>query len=276
MRISDRELKEIIDYVYQISRIKLNISKKYLIQNYLGALAIKLNLASYSDLIKKGKSDNLTNIKIIDAITVNETSFFRDKEMFDMLKLKIIPEQFKRQKKAGYIRGDLKIWSAACATGQEAHSISMILKELLGDLQKYKISILGTDISDNAVKKASSALYDDIEISRGLAPDMKNKFFDPQNGKSRLKNELLDISTFRKYNLMNSFSAFGKFDIILCRNVAIYFTPEDKKKLFKKLSYHLNPNGVLIVGSTENPLRFCSCFIEESFQGIPYYILSKE
>lgn len=118
--------------------------------------------------------------------------------------------------------------SAACSTGQEVYSIGIVLKELLGDITKHNITILGTDISDDAITKASHGYFNWVEIERGLPPDKLNRYFTKENDKWKIDDEIRSMATFKKLNLMEDFSRLGMFDIIFCRNVAIYF-PEEKK-----------------------------------------------
>jgi len=243
-------------YIYAISGIHIEPSKTYLLETRLGKLLETEGCSSFADLyshIKKDVSKNLEK-KIIDAITTNETLFFRDSNPFDLLKYKIIPELIDRRTPKGQVKGNipLRIWSAACSTGQEVFSIAMVLREMLGDLSKYNIHLLGTDLSDAAIKQASYGTYNKFEIDRGLPRELLQRYFVANGANWKIADEIRYMATFRKLNLLQPFSNLGRFDIIFCRNVAIYFTLDDRKKLFDKLADVLETDGYLIIGSTES------------------------
>ena len=264
LTISTEEIKLITRYIYEISGIHLDESKKYLLETRLNAIAEEHGCLSYQDFYKKAKADATKVIerKIIDAISTNETLFFRDTGPFQLLQHKIFPELIDaRSSKNPLLKTSLKIWSAASSTGQELYSVAIVLQELLGDLSKYTIKLSGTDISDAAVAQASSGKYNKFEIERGLARDKLTKYFTMIGQTWKVNDQLRAMVNFRKLNLMQPFLGLGKFDIVLCRNVAIYFTLEDRKKLFNKIADVLEPDGYLIIGSTESLTGICPRFI---------------
>ena len=249
-------------YIYDISGINIESSKAYLIETRLGRILESENCGSYCEFYQKAKKDTskILEKKIIDAITTNETLFFRDGGPFELLKHKILPEIFDRRSAAKMLR-PIRIWSAACSTGQEVFSIAIILKELLGSSPPYNFKLLGTDLSDAAVKQASYGSYNKFEIERGLPRDRLHLYFTPDGANWRIKDAIRSMASFQKFNLMLPFSGIGKFDIIFCRNVAIYFTLEDRKKLFSKIADALEPDGYLIIGSTESLTGVCPRFV---------------
>ncbi len=264
LKISPEEIKLIAKYIYEISGIYLDESKKYLLETRLNTIAEEQGCASYQDFVRKAKADATKVIerKIIDAISTNETLFFRDSGPFQLLQHKILPELIDaRTTKTAGLKTSLKIWSAASSTGQELYSVAIVLQELLGDLSKYAIKLLGTDISDAAVAQASSGKYNKFEIERGLARDKLTKYFTMAGQTWKVNDQIRAMANFRKLNLMLPFTGLGKFDIVLCRNVAIYFTLEDRKKLFNKIADVLEPDGYLIIGSTESLTGICPRFI---------------
>jgi chemotaxis protein methyltransferase CheR len=256
VKVTPDEFKTLSRYVHAISGIYLDETKPYLIETRLGRLLRELQCSSYSELYHKAQFDGTKKVqeKIIDAITTGETSFFRDMSPFELLQHKILPDLIDRRnkKRLGSLPAVIRIWSAACSTGQEIYSIAMTLKELLGDLSKYSIKLVGTDISDAAVARASYATYNNFEMDRGLAQDKFAKYFTREKDQWKVKDEIRAMATFKKANLMDSFIALGRFDIIFCRNVAIYFTEEEKVRLFKKMESTLESDGYLIIGSTES------------------------
>ena len=263
IKIAPNELKTISQYIHEISGIYLDQTKAYLFETRLSSIAEGLGCSSYLDLHQKSLKDPSKKIErqIIDAISTNETLFFRDKGPFELMQHKILPELIDaRSSGPGSLKTQIKIWSAASSTGQELYSIAIIIKELLRDLSRYNINLLGTDISDNAVAQASYGKYNKFEIERGLDGNMLRKYFTPFGDSWKIKDEVRAMVNFRKFNLMQPFSSLGKFDIIFCRNVAIYFTLEDRKKLFNKIADSLADDGFLLIGSTESLTGICPRF----------------
>ncbi|OQX17881.1 MAG: chemotaxis protein CheR [Desulfobulbaceae bacterium A2] len=264
IKISPDEFQQLSQYILQVCGIALDSSKTYLVETRLGTLAAELGCASFLDLVRRARADVSRGIeqKIIDAISTNETLFFRDNGPFQLLQHKILPEMIDaRSAKAGVMKVPLRIWSAACSTGQEIYSIAIVLRELLSDVSRYNIRLLGTDISNAAVSQASSGRYNKFEMERGLPREKLDKYFRSAGSFWQIRDELRAMANFQRLNLMQPFTALGKFDIIFCRNVAIYFSLEDRKKLFDRLANALEPDGSLIIGSTESLTGICPRFL---------------
>ncbi len=261
IKIKPDEIQLISKYIYSISGIHIEASKAYLLETRLGRLLEAEDCASYGEFYHKAKADGTRSLekKIVDAITTNETLFFRDSNPFELLKHKILPEVI--DKHAGKPNAPpVRIWSAACSTGQEVYSIAIVLKELLGNLP-VKFKLTGTDLSDAAIKQASYGSYNKFEIERGLPRERLQQYFTPDGANWKIKDQIRAMASFRKFNLMHPFAGLGKFDIIFCRNVAIYFTLEDRKKLFSKIAEVLEPDGFLIIGATESLTGVCPRFV---------------
>lgn len=275
-KINSDEFNIVAGYIYDISGIYLDPSKTYLIETRLNHLLKETGAYSYHELCNKAKSDStrILERKIIDAITTGETMFFRDNSPFELLKTIILPELCKRKSsQQTSFPPSLKIWSAGCSTGQEIYSISIVLYEYLINSMKYNIQLLGTDISDNAISAASSAEYSQIIVERGLPRQMLDKYFIQNGQKWKIRDHIRARCSFRKHNLMNSFQGLGCFDIVFCRNVAIYFQPEDRIKLFNKLADIIEPGGYLIIGSSESITGINSRFQPLSHSNMIYYRL---
>jgi chemotaxis protein methyltransferase CheR len=261
LKLLAEEFKVLAKYIYTISGVYLDESKTYLIETRLQSLVKELGCASYSELYYRAVSDQTKSLlnRIIDAITTNETLFFRDQPAFELLRNKILPDLIDR--KAKRMQGtqpiSLRIWSAACSTGQEVYSIAIVLKELLPDLAKYDIRILGTDISDGAVARASYGNYNQFELDRGFPKDKVSHYFRQEKGQWKIRDDIRAMASFRKFNLFDNIASLGYFDLIFCRNVAIYFTDEDRVRLFDKIGKALDTGGCLVIGSTES-LTTCS------------------
>ena len=265
LKITPAELKTVGQYIHDISGIYLDQSKSYLFETRLGTIAEEHGCGSYQDLHLKAKRDTSKRIErqIVDAISTNETLFFRDKGPFELLKHKILPELIDlRTPRSAQMKTNIKIWSAASSTGQELYSVAMTVKDLIGSkIDSYNFKLLGTDISDSAVRQASYGKYNKFEIERGLPRPTLQKHFTLFGDSWKIKDEIRGMVNFRKLNLMQPFAGIGKFDIIFCRNVAIYFTLQDRKKLFNKLADSLADDGYLIIGSTESLTGICSRFV---------------
>lgn len=264
IKLQADEARVFSNYIYSLCGIFLDDTKGYLLENRLASLLTETNCSSFSELYMKARSDASKSLprKIIDAVTTGETSFFRDTAPFEMFQYKLLPELIDRRKKTAPPGASisLRFWSAACSTGQEVYTIAMKLKESLPNITQYSLYLLGTDISDQAVAKASLGIYNTIEIGRGLAQDQVARYFTPTNGNWKIRDDIRGMVSFRKINLMEDFSSLGRFDVIFCRNVAIYFTEPDKVQLFRRIGNALQPDGGLIIGSTESLSGLCPQF----------------
>jgi chemotaxis protein methyltransferase CheR len=272
MQITTEDITFVARLVDELCGIVLDDSKGYLIESRLSELAKVNGCTSYRDLCQKARygSDRVLQNKIIDAITTQETLFFRDDSPFSALQHKALPELFDRKSKTAFPKR-LRIWSAASSTGQEAYSIAMMLCETIPDILTWDINILGTDISDSAIKTASMGWYAKHEIQRGMKPQMLTKYFVEQKGGWKVKDQLRAMVQFQKRNLLQPFDGIGPFDIIFCRNVAIYFAPPRRRDLFLRLSDRLTLDGYLLVGSSESLLDLGPRFIPKNHCRATYY-----
>lgn len=278
MKIKPEELQRLAQFVNDKSGIVLDASKSYLVESRLLPLVRETGAASFMELYQRaanGRNPELAN-RIIDAISTNETSFFRDSKPFDLLKFKIFPDAIDTISASPGAPGRcMNIWSAACSTGQEVYTIAVTLNELLGtSLSRYRIRIMGTDISDTAIIQSSRGCYSQFEISRGFPKNLLSKYFVPKGANWCVKDELRAMAVFKKINLMEPFTSLGKFDIIFCRNVAIYFSIPNRKKLFDRIAGQLNPHGALIIGSTESLFGISDRFVRREYHNSVYYTLA--
>lgn len=276
VEISPEELKSWSRYIHQISGIHLDESKAYLIETRLRALMKETRSTSWIELLIKIKGGNSIKYKeaVINAITTRETSFFRDSHPFTMLGSKLIPDVIRKRRVGIKSRPLIRILSVACSTGQEVYSIAMTLKEYLKNLDDYDLRIVGIDISEDAINYARKAQYTKREIERGLTPDRIQEHFEVSEDFWTVKEELRKITQFSVDNVFDLNHNLGPFDIIFCRNLAIYFTEKEKKKLFKLLSSLLNSDGKIIIGSTETVSRICPEMKMMKFENSNYYHVS--
>ena len=267
--ISNNEYNEFCTFLEGSCGIVLGDNKQYLVNSRLRRLLKDHGLATISELIDSLKSNSSTLLRehTIDAMTTNETSWFRDNYPYDVLKNDLIPEIVSRGKK------DIRIWSSACSSGQEPYSIAMVLHEykMLHPNRLGRTEILATDISSTMLEEAKSGVFDNMSIARGLSEERKKMFFLHEEGRWKTRDLLKENITFRVANLMNNFSIHSKFDVIFCRNVLIYFSLPLKKDIINRMSESLLPGGYLVVGGTESVANYSDKFESVRFQnGIIY------
>ncbi|MCB9493957.1 MAG: protein-glutamate O-methyltransferase CheR [Desulfobacteraceae bacterium] len=275
VKITPVEFSLFTKYILSISGISLDPGKEYLIETRLRPLLKEYNHSSFKDLYNAALNDPHKKLEkeIVDAISTNETYFFRDKNPFELLKYKILPDLIdKRSSEKAGRPVTIRVWSAASSTGQEIYSVAMIMHELgIASTRQYNIRLIGTDISDAAIAKASYGKYNKFEIARGLTPDRLRKFFNKVGDDWRIKDEIRSMVSFQKVNLLKPFNTPGNFDIIFCRNVAIYFNPPDRKKLYQTISNSLEKDGYLLIGSTESLTNDTQMFKPQRYLNSTFY-----
>lgn len=228
-------------------------SKSYLIESRLTTIFKRSGCANYVDFARRIRANLLPELRseVIDAVTTHETLWFRDNSPYEALRHKIFPELIDAKGSTPYPKR-FRIWSAACSTGQEPYSIAMTLADLVPDIHRWDVQIVGTDISPGSVETASRGLYGEMEMARGMDPLRLNRYFTKQGAQWKISEQIRSMCSFSTQNLHNSFSNLGAFDVIFCRNVAIYFTAEDRKNIFNRMAQSLQPNGWILVGSSES------------------------
>lgn len=239
------------EFLEQQCGIVLGENKMYLVKSRLTPLMNRFDVASLSELVKKTLNpiERQLRAAVVDAMTTNETLWFRDTYPFDLLKTKLLPE-FKDLKRP------LKIWSAASSSGQEPYSIAISAHEYQASRPgalPFGVQIVGTDISNTMLDLCKNAAYDALALGRGLSPERRQKYFsDSGNGMMTVNENIRKMVSFRHLNLLDSYTLMGKFDIIFCRNVLIYFSPEIKSKIIKQFASCLQPKGYLFLGASES------------------------
>jgi len=273
IKVTSDEFHIFKKYIYESSGIALESGKEYLLETRLSSLLLKHECATFKDFYLKSKSDITKKIEeeIIDAISTNETYFFRDRTPFELLQHKILPDLIDKRSNNSTLEPSLTLWSAASSTGQEIYSIAMTLDEMGITTSEYNIKLLGTDISDSAIAQASYGRYNKFEVSRGLDLHRLNKYFDGNGDRWRIKDQIRIMVQFKKMNLMKPFTDIGKFDIILCRNVMIYFTSEDRRKIYTNIAKVLKPDGYLLIGSTESLTNETDLFRSQRYLNSTFY-----
>ena len=245
-------------FLEEVSGIVLGDNKQYLVTSRLTKLMKEHDVHSFSALMGRIKTDSRLRNRIMDAMTTNETSWFRDVYPFDILKEKLLPELAKQRPRK------VRIWSAACSTGQEPYSLSMMTQEYLqskpGSLAADAVQIIGTDISPSVLAIAKEGVYEGVAVSRGLPQDRKSRFFRKVDKGWAVVDDIKKRVSFRELNLMQSYTLLGRFDIIYCRNVLIYFSTELKRDSRARMARSLNPRGYLVLGGSESITNYSDDF----------------
>ena len=232
--------------------IVLGENKQYLVQSRLRRIISEEEIKTVGELVDKMTRSPRSPLreKVVDAMTTNETLWFRDIHPFRIFEEKILPEYSSKP-----LSSQVKIWSAACSTGQEPYSLSMIFDEYKRKKpgSRININIVATDISPSVLNSAKKAEYETLAIGRGLSKDRMSKYFsETANGSWKVKQEISKIVDFKSLNLLDSYAILGKFDIIFCRNVLIYFSQDLKKDILTRMHAALKPGGYLILGASES------------------------
>lgn len=271
--ISDTDYDEFTRLVNQLTGIVLDGTKRYLIETRIGPILEELKLPTYRSLLDQVRvpGKNALQERIIDAITTNETFFFREPGAYDFLRRRAIPKVLDART-AARSREPMRIWSAACSSGQEMYSIAISASELIGDIAAEKLVLDGTDISEQILSRASMGVYSQFEINRGMPANLLSKYFTVVPAGFKIKDSIRAMCRFNKANLLRLPPVITRYDVILCRNVSIYFSPQERAVLFRNLANCLVPQGVLIVGSTEQ-VRDCDDILKlmSDFTGCYYY-----
>ena len=250
------------DYLRQFlksrSGLVLSNEKQYLIESRLLPVARKAGLQSIAALVAKLKEPRETVLAeaVVEAMTTNESFFYRDKTPFEHFTQMMMPELLKARASQKKIR----IWCAAASTGQEPYTLAMCLKEMESKLAGWRIEILGTDISNEVLDRAKAGTYTQFEVQRGLPIQLLLKYFTQQGESWTISPQLRSMVQWKKFNLLDSFAGFGQFDIVFCRNVLIYFDQATKVDILGRISKTMAPDGYLVLGAAETVVGLTDAF----------------
>lgn len=249
--VSPESYRKFREFLEKQCGIVLGESKQYLVRSRLASLLYKHKYESADELISvvvRGFDRNLLQ-DVIDAMTTNETLWFRDSYPFDLLIKDLLPKLAGQNKK-------VRIWSAACSSGQEPYSIAMSVLEFQRQRPsalRAGVEIVATDLSSEMLAKCERGVYDELSLARGLSATRREMFFQKnEEGAMQVKSEVRKMVSFRSLNLLSSYAALGRFDIVFCRNVLIYFSPEVKQRILQQIAGQLQSDGVLFLGASES------------------------
>jgi chemotaxis protein methyltransferase CheR len=247
--MTEFEFEYLRTFLKQRSGLALTAEKRYLVESRLTPVCRRFNLAALGDLIGALKlgQDGAIERAVVEAMTTNETFFFRDRIPFDLFRDTILPEALARNAS----KRRLRIWCAAASTGQEPYSLAMLLQEAGPKLAGWQVEIVATDLSTEVIEKAKLGLYSHFEVQRGLPVQWLIKYFTQIGEQWQIAQSLRSMVDYRQLNLLHSFTSLGQFDVIYCRNVLIYFDAPTKSDVLARLAAQLAPGGALLLGAAE-------------------------
>lgn len=260
MTVTDFEF--ICQILRERSGLVLTNDKAYLLESRLLPVARKWKLATFDDLVRviRTKMDEAVIKDVVEAMTTNESFFFRDTKPFDQFKALVLPAMLKARTGSKTIR----IWSAACSSGQEAYSLAMILSEMAAQLNGWRIEIVGTDLSTEILGRAKEGMYSQFEVQRGLPITMLVKYFSQVGDRWQINAKIRGMVQYREFNLLHDPVALGRFDVVFCRNVLIYFDQQTKGRVLNSVARLMPEDGFLFLGGAETVLG-----ITDKFQMMP-------
>lgn len=258
MMVSSFDFEYLRQLVQQQSGVVLESYKDYLAALHLGQIAADAGFASIAAFVEhlKCTSFNRLHFQAIEALVIKETSFFRDRAPFEALKSSVLPTLIQSRS----AQQTLNIWCAACSTGQEPYSIAMLIQEAFPELSTWTIRLIATDFSEQVLDRAQRGQYTDLEMSRGLPTELRDRYFYKIGQSWQIKTEIRQRVEFRQLNLIHSWGALPKMDIIFLRNVLIYFDIDTKRSILNQIKHYLQADGYLFLGSGETTFHLDSRF----------------
>lgn len=249
------------DYLKKRSGLALGPEKRYLVESRLSPVCRRFNLATLSDLVgalrlsREGPMERA----VVEAMTTNETFFFRDRAPFDLFRDVLLPRAIAARASTRRLR----IWSAAASTGQEPYSLAMLIHEAAAQLAGWQIEIVGTDLSTEVLEKARLGLYSHFEVQRGLPVQLLVKHFTQVGEQWRISPTLTNMVSYRPLNLLHPFDHLGQFDIVYCRNVLIYFDAPTKADVLERIAKSLTPDGAVLLGAAETVIGLTEALVPD-------------
>jgi len=261
--ICDADFEYIRTLVYERSAIVLEPSKTYLVESRLTPLSRRERVDSLADLVALLRQQRFGDLhrKVVEAMTTNETSFFRDVHPFNALKSHILPELLAKRR----AERALQVWCAACSSGQEPYTIAMLLREHFPELASWTVRIVATDLSGEMLERAKSGKYNQLEVNRGMPAPLLVKYFERRGLDWYVNDALRSMITFRELNLIESWPVLPRMDVVFLRNVLIYFDVNTKKTILGKVRQVMRPDAYLFLGGAETTMN-----LDDSFERIQF------
>ena len=273
MPVSKSDFNYIRELVLERSAIVLEDGKEYLVESRIGQVIETEGFETISHLVEalRKNSNNGLQSKVIEALTTNETSFFRDIHPFETLKNAVLPELLENRRN----ERKLNIWCAASASGQEPYSITMLIRENFPELLDWKLNFIASDISEKMLARCRSGKFSQLEVNRGLSASLLVKYFEKNGSAWFIKEPFRKMIHFQQINLSRELPYLPKMDIVFMRNVLIYFDIETKKKILKQLSSLLQHDGFLFLGAAESTINLDNSFERMDYQHSGCYRLKR-
>lgn len=251
--MTDQDFDYIRKILQERAAIVLEPGKQYLVESRLTPLVRSLNLGSIGELVNclRTQPGHDLPARVVEAMVTTESSFFRDHHPFETLRRHVLPDLIKKRKE----EKSLSIWSAACATGQEPYSVAMLIRTHFPELLSWDISIMASDVSRDAVARAAAGRFNQVEINRGMPASLLVRFFEQIGTSWQLRPEIVNMVKFQEINLALPWPALPRFDLVLLRNVMIYFDVETKKAILARIGRLLRPDGYLLLGGAETTIN---------------------
>jgi len=250
--VSPQDFDFISTLIKSRSGLVLTPDKAYLLESRLMPVARKHGLKGLDELIgvMRTRKEEALIIEVTEAMTTNESFFFRDIKPFDLLRDEVLPPLLEKRAAQKHLR----VWCAAASSGQEPYSIAIVLKELGAKMAGWKVDMVGTDISHDILNKAKGGQYSQFEVQRGMPITLLLKYFDKKDETWQIKDEIRNMVQYKYWNLLDDLKQLGGFDIVFCRNVLIYFDAETKGKVLENISQLMPKDGMLFLGGAETVL----------------------
>jgi chemotaxis protein methyltransferase CheR len=261
MSITDIDLDYLSTLVANRTGNVISTAQAYLLESRLNPVAKEAGLPDLHSLVEELKRAHHSPMhdRVADAMTINETSFFRDADVFEAIASDIVPELIKTRG----IRRELRIWCGACSSGQEPYTLAIMLSSRFPELATWDVKITATDYSERILERAKTGAYSQFEVNRGLPAPLLVKYFQRQGLNWVVKPEIRERIEFKRLNLLSPFPHTDRFDLVLLRNVLIYFTPDDKSKILTKVRDSLADDGHLFLGGGESMVNISAPFTRE-------------
>ncbi|MCB0325461.1 MAG: protein-glutamate O-methyltransferase CheR [Bdellovibrionales bacterium] len=265
MNLSVEEFSFVSELVRAEAAIVLEQGKEYLVTSRLGPLAKREGFETLGALIATLRQNQFGPLreKVVDAMTTNETSFFRDITPFEVLKKTVLPDLIEKRR----AEKKLALWCAASSSGQEPYSVAMLIKENFPELATWSLSFIATDYSKEMLAQAKNGVYNQAAVNRGLPAKYLVRYFEKHGTDWQVKQEIRSMIQYRELNLVKPFTGIGRVDIVFIRNVLIYFEPEIKRQIFGKVHGVLKSDGYLFLGGAETPLNLDDRFVRAAAGG---------
>lgn len=259
MQVRAEDFAFVSAHVRSRAAIVLEPGKEYLVESRLGPLARAEGLKSIDELVERLRSmpDGTLSAKVVEAMTTNETSFFRDVHPFEALRTQILPEILR----ARASEKTLNLWCGAASSGQEPYTIAMLLREHFPELATWRVRFIATDISREMLRRSREGRYSQLEVNRGLPARLLVKYFEQHGHEWQIKKELRESIEFTELNLARAWSGLPLFDVVFLRNVLIYFDVPMKREILARVRKQMRPDGVLFLGGSETTLNIDAAFV---------------